>query len=389
MSFRWPLLHYFSFDLKREIAELYVSTAIADIALALVLVLEPIFLYTSIKLSITQILLFFGAVYFLYIFAIPFGAKIISLYGYEHGILFSIPFQILYWFFLFGSVENHGFLYLAPVAYAIQKALYWPALHASVTRFAQNGQRGREFSVLHAIVLLAQIVGPIIGGTLSDNFSIRMVFVIASAIYTTSFIPLFTTPEIFVPKLYKFRDTWQLYKTYPKKAIAYMGFGEEFIALIIWPVYIYIVVRDFERIGVLVTVATLVATVLNLYFGRLTDRMNKQTLIKWGVVGTFIVWLLRIFGQTLWPVFLFDTLARTVKDMVLIPLVTLTYERAEATHIMPYSVFFEQSLAIGKFFAFVLGAVIFTLLAGAWGMSAGFAGLFVLGGLFSLLYMLL
>lgn len=379
MSHKFRLPYYFATSVRREIGELYVSTAIADLAIAVVLLFEPIFLYSVLHFTIGEVLLFMGAVYALYIVLIPFGAKIVSRFGYEHGIFFSIPFQILYWVFLFGSQTNIAWIYLAPLAFAIEKALFWPAFHADVARFARSEQRGREFSALYAIVNLVYILGPFLGGLLSEKFGVRVTFVVASAVYFCSFIPLFTTKEVFLPKLYQFRDTWAMYKTYPKKFLGYLGFGEELLVLTVWPIYIYVVVKDYKDIGVLAAVATLVATLLALYIGKISDKYSKRVLIRVGAFFYFLVWLARFIAGNFWSVFSVDALSRTSKDLVFIPLSTLTYERAEATHIMPYVVFFEQSLSVGKLLACVLGIAVFAA-------TGSFFALFILAALFSILY---
>jgi hypothetical protein len=43
--------HYFHSSLRRQMGELYASTAIADLALAVVLLFEPIFLFAVLKFS--------------------------------------------------------------------------------------------------------------------------------------------------------------------------------------------------------------------------------------------------------------------------------------------------------------------------------------------------
>lgn len=382
---------YLSNNVSREIAEMYASVGIADFALAIVSIFEPIFLYNVLHFTIPQILFFNGAIYFFYILLIPFGGKIISRYGYEHGILFSIPFQILFWVLLYAGQDIKQLLYIAPIAYAIEKSLYWPAFHASVARFAKPKQRGREFSLLYVIFNIANILGPFVGGMVSENFGVRIAFVLAAAIYTCTFIPLFTTPEVFVPKTYEFKNTFRLYKTSLKKAFGYMGFGEELFALNVWPVFIFVVVAGYEKVGVLVTVTTAIATIISLYIGKISDQYSKQVLVKVGGFLSSLCWFLRLTTITPYAVFGADSLGRTVKDMVFIPLSTLTYERAAEDHIMPYVIFFEQSLSVGKLLASIIGAVLFMLVTGPLGFSlmTGFMVLFVLGGLFSLLYMLL
>jgi hypothetical protein len=61
---------------------------------------------------------------------------------------------------------------------------------------------------------------------------------------------------------------------------------------------------------------------------------------------------------------------------------TLTYERAESTHIMPYIVGFEQVLAVGKFLGAVIGIIVFV-------STGSFAALFIVAAIFSLLYLLI
>src|SRR5687767_521609 len=98
MSHKLRVPHYFGGRISRQMKELYASTAIADLGIALIMVFEPIFLYSVLGFSMEEVLLFFAAVYAIYIVIIPLGAKVASRFGYEHAILFSIPFQVLYWF---------------------------------------------------------------------------------------------------------------------------------------------------------------------------------------------------------------------------------------------------------------------------------------------------
>ncbi len=378
------LPHYFTTHIRRQMAELYASSAIADIAIAIVMLFEPIFLYSVLGFTISEVLLFMGAVYVLYIILIPFGAKIANRFGYEHAIFFSIPFQIAYWALLFGSQQNLNLVFFAPLMFAIQKSLYWPAFHASIARFANQGQQGREFSLMHQIINLSFVLGPYLGGLISEQFGVRITFVIASAIYFCSFIPLFTTKEVFLPKPYLFRDTIRFYRTFPKKFLGYMGFGEELLVLTVWPIFIFVVVKNYEDTGILATLAAFVAMIVGLYIGKITDgTKSKVFLMRFGSILYFFTWISRIIANTFYTVFAIDSLSRIGKEIVFIPLSTVTYERAESTHIMPYVVFFEQSLAIGKLLAVLLGFIVFGLTGGS------FLAIFLLAGLFSLLYMLI
>lgn len=380
MLLNFHLPHYFSKNVRKEIGELYANSAIANLALALVMIFEPIFLYNVLHFSVDQVLLFFAVVYAVYIVAIAWGGKVASRYGYKHAIAMSAPFQILYWFILFSSRESPALWIAAAIAFGLQKSLYWPGFHALMARYADRQQVGREFGVVYALVSVCHILGPLAGGYLAQNFGFTAAFVVASVIYCCSILPLFTESEVFTPKTYRFRQTWELYRIFPKKFLGYLGFGEEMLVLTVWPIFIYTVVKNFEKTGQLATIASLAAAILALLIGKITDQYTKRVLIKLGAFFTFLVWLARLIATNIYNTFAVDTLSRTSKELVFIPLSTVTYIRAEQTHVVPYVVFFEQSLAVGKLLACVLGIILFSL-------TQSFAVLFLLAAVFSLLYM--
>lgn len=382
MLFSFHLPHYFASKVRKEIEHLYASTAIGNLAQAILSLFEPIFLYVVIGLSITEVLLFAAVVYAFYIVLIPFGAKIASRFGYAHAIFYSIPFQILFWLCLIGSQYNRELLYIAPILFAIQKALFWPAWHATLARFARNQQVAREFSMMYAIMNVMQILGPMIGGLLSLYFGINSIFIIGSIIYATSAVPLLWSAEIFSPHPFKYHQTWELIKKYPAQFFGYFAFGEELLVLIVWPIYIYLLIRNYQDTGLLVTVATLLATGLALLIGIYSDQYSKRRILRIGAFFYILSWLARIPVISAFGAFVTDSLSRTSKSLVFIPLSALTYERAETTHILPYVVGFEQMLSVGKFMAAIIGMIVFAL-------TGSFVALFIIGAIFSLFYFLI
>src|SRR6185437_13624438 len=159
-----PFSKYFSAEIKKDVGELYRASAISNFAISLVSLFEPIFLFSILHYTVTQVLWFFAIVYIVYIFTIPIGGKIASTYGYRHSIALSVPFQIFYWLGLIASIQHPYAAYLAAIMYGIQKTFYWPGFHSVLARYAQTGQVGREFGASYAITNLTQIGGPLLGG---------------------------------------------------------------------------------------------------------------------------------------------------------------------------------------------------------------------------------
>lgn len=380
LSFRLP--HYFSLHLRRQVKELYVATAISDMAVAAMLIFEPIYLKYELGLSVPWVILFFAGVYAWYIVLIPFGGKFAARFGYKHSMILSVPFQLAYWTCLFFASRHIELLYVATLLYGLQKSFYWPAFHAVVARFANKSQVGREFSVLTAVIQTAHIFGPLVGGFLAARGGGGVLLVVAGCIYSLMIIPLLSHKERGSLTPYKFKDTLNLYRRHTDKALGYFGFGEEFIALGVWPIFIYEVLKGYDGVGVMTTVSSGLAIVISLWMGRLTDQSEKRLLIKRGGLLTAISWFVRPFLLNAGGVLVSDTFGRTAKNAVSIPMCTVTYERAESSDIMPYMVFFEQSLAIGKLLTALLAALLFAT-------TGSFVLLFILAGILSFLYMLL
>src|SRR6185436_1552812 len=123
--------------------------------------------------------------------------------------------------------------------------------------------------------------------------------------------PLFRYNEVFTPKVYDYKITLGFFKTFPKKFLGYLGFGEEMFALNVWPILIYIIVKEVAGTGALATVSSLLASVLAIIVGRITDQYSKHILIKLGAFFGSLVWLARFMATTFGTTFFLDTLGRT------------------------------------------------------------------------------
>ncbi len=166
----------------------------------------------------------------------------------------------------------------------------------------------------------------------------------------------------------------------------YWGYAEDLMVMSLWPVYMFIVIPSFLNVGAVSTIATIIGTVLMLYIGKVTDRSKKRSLIGTSAIFYGVTWLFRSLGQNVPTVLTFDTLTKTAKDVVNVPMMALTYERAASEkgpdNAIAYSVFYEFSLSIGK---------IVTALAGIAILSAGGSifAVFAVVGVLTMFYALL
>ena len=350
--------HYFSHKVDREVQEVYWQTFISNLAISLVFIFEPIYLYT-LGYTLIQIMLFYVAVYTAYALLIGFGAKITGRIGYKHSIFVSNFIYIAYWVLLYSIRFNPKLFFVAAVVYALQKSFFWPPFDADVALADKQDQRGRELGVLFSIIQVTLIISPLIGGLISYSFGFFPLFGIASVLMAVSAWPLFQTSDIYTRHNFRFINLWKIFCKYPWNFFGYWGYAEDLMIMSLWPVYIFIVLPQVASVGLVTTLAMIIATLLILYIGSKSDKVKKTDLIKNMSLLYALTWFGRFLATSASGVLFFDVLTRAAKGLVNVPMIALTFEIAgskDADYAIAYSVYYELALSICKIFT-ALGAI--------------------------------
>ena len=363
---------------------------ISVFATSMVGIFEPVFLYLlfnrnfDVSRSLEYVLLYYLIIYILYFFTVPLGAKFAKRFGYEYSMAISTIFTILFYVFLFWSNSYFWLIYLSIPMYVALKLFFWPAYHADFARFSSAGEQGREISNLAVMESLVCVLGPLIGGLILEFFGFKVLFVVVATLVAASNVPMLVTKEKFKPTPFSYIEAFK--KLFApenrRRFFALLGFGEELIAVVIWPIFIYLVVKEFLGLGLLSALSILVTTLIYLYIGKLADKRDRRVVSRYGSIFYFFGWLFRIIARGISNIFLVDVFSRLAKNSVVIPIVAATYEEAQDNSVMGGIVFFEMALVLGKILAMILALVLLQIFAPGWN------ALFILAGAFTLLYLL-
>ncbi len=383
-QFRHYIEHYFAPHPSQEVKELFVASGILSFATGAISLFEPIYLY-SIGFSIPQILLFNVAIYVLYFFLLPLGGRICRRHGYEHTMLFSSPFLVLWYISLYAIPWNHTFIGIAILSLVIQKILYWPGYHANFATWSSKQERGREVSNMAAVVGTASIFAPAFGGLVITFFGFKILLLIVAALILFSNIPLLRTPELYVPKDFAYASAIArpFKKENRRRTFAFMGFGEELITLVAWPIFMATIIVNFSSLGMLVSLAMLANVAAILYVGRMSDEGERDGVLRSGVMYSAAAWVLRSVVTGAPGVFLMDTFYRVSKNMLNVPLLSTIYDTARDGAVMETVIHFEMALALGKIVAGLGVAAILWMFPSAW------LAVFLFAAAFTALYALM
>lgn len=373
--------------MKRQVREIFVSTLLVNFALAMVMIFEPIYLY-QIGYSLQKIMFFYLLLYVIYFFIMPLGAKFARARGYEWGIFWGSCFFALSYLSLFFIFKSSWLFYVSPLIFAVQKMFYWPAYHAGFAKFSDDTEEGKEVGALSVSIALVYILGPALAGFMVSNWGYGALFVMASVIFLLSNLPTLITTEKFRYKDFSYLQAYKdlLNKANRRAFFAYLGFGEELVVLVLWPIFISLIVVNILDVGLIVSLATFITMLITLYIGKLSDSRYKKSVLNLGSAFYAFAWFIRIFVVNQIGVFLVDTMSRLAKNIIMVPLTSITYERAKKKSVMSSVVFFEMSLVVGKLIAII---IIYVALFFISDEVLAFKLTFILAGFMALLYSLL
>jgi len=366
MPFYFAPIHFLQYLLKREATQFFTSVAIRYLALGMVLIFEPIYLYFYFDKSLSQTLLFFAAIHGLYGLLAVFGGKIMSKIGLKHVMLFSNFFFLGYYLCLFFLYQSFLLISLAIILKAVGMNLFWPAFHTDFCRFSERDHRGRGVGKMNVAWLAPTIISPIIGGWILTTFNYSVLFTVVLVVLFASAIPMFLSKEIHIIYSDSYREAFgRIFKrTNKKNNLAIMSNGlEGTINSYCWPLFMAILAIGYETMGGITTFALGMAAFFALYMGRLSDRIiNRIKFLNIGSILTSISWIMKYFVVTPFTAFLAQALYRICRTTASIPFQTLLYEKAslKGTETDEFIVYRETILNISRsFFLIALAGLFF------------------------------
>ena len=375
---------FFPSSLPHQLKELYVTMTMLNFALASGMLFEPIYLYT-LHFTLSQIMLYYFAVYALYFFLMPLGGKFVKRFGFEHGIMTGSLFLVAYFAFLLAIPKSPIFVACAVLSLALQKMFFWPGYHADFAFFSKAEERGREVGIIALLDALSYVVGPLAGGVLITVFGFTGLFTVMCIIILLSNIPFLITKERFKPKTLSYTEPYiaLMAKENRPYLLAYIGFGEELVSLTIWPIFIFVTFTTFTSTGAAITFSTLITSLAILYAGRQTDLSDRKKVLRLSTLLLSLSWVLRVVTRGASAVLVTDFFSRTTRYLFALPFFSGLYKHATEHSIVRTVLFFEMSLIIGKMIVALILAVLFYYFPEKWNIA------FVVAVLFSLLYFLL
>jgi len=351
---------HFSFN----VLALYFNRLLVQFGFGIVGIFEVIFIFGKLDTSVSSVVLVYAAIFVLTIILTPLSAMLIGSLGMKRMMMFAMPFAFLNTLSLFLWDYNPVFFLSALIlSISIYKALYWVPYHVDFAKFTDKKTRGRQLSILLAVSSVLGILMPVVGGFVIASSGFNILFIISLGILLSAVIPLFFIHDKKESYSYTYFGTFK--ELFSKKNrplfLGYFGDGAQTgITIIIWPIFIFLLFKgEFFIVGAVSSITILLIATLRFFVGDLLDRSDKKKVLIMSSVLNTTGWIIKLFIETGFQVFLFDTYHKMGRAASRISIDATTYNQAvdNGHYVDEFTVLKEVSVNTGRALMLIVVAI--------------------------------
>lgn len=318
-------LHYFR---SKELDEIYIGNALRSFAGSMISIFIPIYLFT-LGNSFTNILWFYLLTHLFGIGVVILSFDLIHRIGAKHLIFVSTIFQI--GFFVLLQLMSTTYIPLAVLALvnAIHLYFFWLPFNIIFARSSSNKEGGTQLSIMTVFSSALTIIGPLVGGIITTQFSqgFLILFIFASILLLISgAVYLFSQDSKDVHKV-NLRKSLDIISEKDKFALTGNRI-RTFTLAILWPLFMFLILGTTVSIGAIMSGANLVLVALTAYVGRLSDKKDKNKLLRVGSIFHSGSAAFRGFATTIGSIATFQILGAFTFAFMNIPFRSMVYQRS-------------------------------------------------------------
>jgi hypothetical protein len=203
---------------------------------------------------------------------------------------------------------------------------------------------------MYIILALLGTIAPLVGGLIATRLGMNTLYIIVIIGLTIVFVPLFKRGERHTRtrldlKRVAIRDIW-------KDMVSYGGAGLEATAsLVSWPLFAYLIVKTYESVGIISSIALIFTVVTTYFVGKKVNNANRHKFIKNSSLIDGILFSLFIFVDSFSQMVTLN-LARTVANSLRsAPYISEYYLHADEYSRSEYIYYMESAIDLMKIVA--------------------------------------
>lgn len=348
-GFRW--LHF----RDEGISLIVVMVTLRRMAVELLGLFSPLYVFNiahnlgfAVNFSVLIVISYYLLIYASKLATMPLAENVSFRMGYRRTLILSIiPFFLFVGLLAF-SQSYPLLLVLVAFFWGIHAAFFWFGYHGLFAKRGDHEHFGKQTGVCQTLYILIGIITPILGGLVILKFGYQVLFLSAGAIFSLAMMVALLSKEIKPHRDARIINVIQLFKTHKRIMVGYFGWGlESSLYGAVWPVFLFLLVGKILAFGEIISAAVLVAAVITYLVGLIVDRAGTKAMISLGSIIGFLTWIFRTVVRVPLAIVGVDGFYRVTEQMLHIPLLVRSYQKAIDGGTGQALYFMEISLGLG------------------------------------------
>lgn len=319
---------YVSFS---ELSELYTSTMLRSMALSLIGIFVPIYLF-KLGYELPTIFLFMAGMFGIRLIANLFAGYLIAWKGPKHVMLFSYLVQIISLVMLLTLSTYEWPLWVISSMWGLALSLYFIAYHVDFSKIMHTEHGGKELGFMTIVERAGAAAGPVVGGIIATLFGAEYTIAVAIGFFALAVVPLLLTAE--PTKTHQKLNLKGLpVRALRRDAASMVALGVDHSGTIsLWPLYIgvtILTVNTYAAIGFVTSLGILSAIFAAHFIGKIVDHRHGAELLNASALASSALYLVRPFIQTFSGILIVNVVKEAFTTGMTLPYIKGMYTRAD------------------------------------------------------------
>lgn len=306
-------------------------------------------------------------------------------YGFSAAFMLSFLSYAIELIALRFAPENMNWIYLAIPADAVATALMWGGFNTLLSKGARRSRMGKDLGFMQVLLNLTWLIAPALSGMVIYLFGYEVLFTIGVGMVAVgSFLSYFVDfpnekDSISVKELYFWLSDWRFWKL----GVSVIGKAVYDNAIYIWPLYVFLLLGNTEKVGIVYSLSFLVSMVLSLFIGiRLDKEIKKRPFfISGGILS--VLWFIRSQILGFWSIAVTDAIDKITGNFHWLFFDRVLMNRGKGREAFSYFTYREMIISLASFVFWALFASVFLFSKMEWN------GLFLVGAIGVLMSLLI
>lgn len=294
---------------------------------------------------------------------VPVGKLITTKIGFKNAFIISRVLTVCVFLLLQASVHNPILVLFAAFLDGVEGAFFWPLFYSIFGKNSKHRRVGEDLGFLQFLLHFVAMAAPAIGGVVAVFLGFDKLFLFGLVLALLSVVFSVSMYEEKTGGIPSFKEllSWLKESRYRRLSVTYIGRYINDSVLMIWPLYVFLILKGVEKVGYLYSISMFIAMIASFFIGVYIDhhRSRRPFLVSGGILS--LIWFLRSQVFDIWSIAFVDVANRLVSSFHWLFYDALMIKRGRGNRVYPFFIYREVVMSAGALLVWLFFISLFLL----------------------------